>query len=142
MAREALLQLRKSDAYVVIEMYLDYWEQYAQALSIHVTIASRFDDLPPPSIEQQAGALANLMTSPVVMDGMREFQQKISELQVEEQTAKDFKRMVDDGADSARLEFSQSLNRARSLAREAIEMADNLHRQMRAELLTEEPRNE
>jgi hypothetical protein len=118
-------------------MYLNYWEQYAQAHSIHVTIASTFDDLPPPTIEQQAGAFANLMTSPIVMEGMREFQQKISELQVEAQTAKDFKQMVDSGAEGARIEFTQSVARARVIARQAIGIADRLHAQMRAELLTE-----
>src|ERR1019366_1257562 len=41
LSRQVLLQDRKRDAYVVIETYLNYWEQFAEAHSIHVTIAGR-----------------------------------------------------------------------------------------------------
>ena len=141
LSRERLLHQTKRDAYVMIQRYLTYWDKYALAHSTRFVLAPDPSDGNPPVISEDAEALVNLVASGPVNAAVREVQSHISTLQLELQTANDFKASMGPGIPDALEQWQSAMHRSRQAALDALKAIAKTKDLMRTELLANSDQN-
>lgn len=134
MAKEERAQIRRLDAYLVIQRYLSKWRTFADQMQ--VTFKFQPSDFTYPSLQfaDDAEAMAALLASPQIVELVTNVQRDIALLRIESENASFLENLRMPGNRESLEDFRKARKDAQRAALALSQSIEIAHQRMRAEL--------